>query len=140
MVSLSSSLLDCSDNDDGEHEHQEHAGDYSTRMDELFADQNEGDEEGSPSHSPRSERIEVTRATYREQLRDVLGSEPSGEYDDTDDMDHSLPHENAFSDDEHPTQSISDSYRPVSPCTLTDIVHPDVLNASHAPGNSCQTC
>lgn len=139
MVSPSSSLLDLSDNDDGEHEYQEHSGDYSTRMDELFADQSEGDEEGSPSHSPQPGRIEVTKATYREQLRDVLGSETAGEYDDTDDLDHSLPHGNAFSDDEHPTQSTSSSYRPVSPSTLPDI-HPGVLNTSYTPGNSHRTC
>jgi hypothetical protein len=104
MVSPSSSVLDFSDNDEGEHEHeyQDHPGDYSTRMDELFADQSEGDEEGSPSQSPRSGRMEVTKATYREQLRDVLGSETTGEDDEADDLDHSSPHRNAFSDDEHP--------------------------------------
>ena len=120
MVSLSSSLLDLSDNDGGEHEYQEHPGDYSARMEELFTDQSEGDEASSPSHSPRSERIEVTKATYREQLRDVLGSETTGEYDETDDLDHSLSHGNVLSDDEQPTQSTSGPHQPVSP------VHPDI--------------
>lgn len=139
MVSPSSSLLDLSDNDDGEHENQEHSGDYSARMDELFADQSEGDEEGSPSHSPQSRRIEVTKATYREQLRDVLGSETAGEYDEADDLDQSLSHGNAFSDDENPTQSTSGSYRPVRPSTPPDI-HPDILNTPYTPGDSRGTC
>lgn len=108
MVSPSSSLLDFPDSHDGEHEHEEHPGDYSARMYELFADQIEGDED-PPSHSPRSERIEVTNATYREQLRNVLGSETT---DEIDDPDRSLPHGDAFSDDEHPTRSTS--HRPVS--------------------------
>lgn len=113
MVSPSSPLLDLSDNDEGEHEYQGHPGDYSTRMDELFADQSEGDDEGSPSHSPN--HVEVTKATYREQLRDVLGSETTGEDDENLDLDHLLSHENALSDDEHPTQSAPDPQRPVSP-------------------------
>lgn len=137
MVSPLSSLLDLSDNDDGEHEYQERPGDYSARMDELFGDQSEGDEESSPS--PQPQYREVTKATYREQLRDVLGSETTGEYDETDDLDHSLPHGNAFSDDEHPIQSTSGPYRPVSPSTLHDIHH-DILITSYSPGNSRRTC
>lgn len=139
MVSPSSSLLDFSDNDEGEHEYQDHPGDYSARMGELFADQSEGDEENSPSHSPRSGRIEVTNATYRERLRDVLGSETTGEDDEADDIDHLLSHGNAFSDDEHPTQSTSDPHRPVSSSTYPGI-HADTLNTLPAPGNPRRTC
>lgn len=135
MVSPSSSTLDFSYNDGGEHEYQEHTGDYSARMDELFADQSERDEERSPSHSPRSERVEVTKATYREQLRDVLGSETTGECDESDDLDQSLPHGNAFSDDEHPTQSTSGPFRPVSPSALPDI-YSDIFNTLYTAGNS----
>lgn len=139
MVSPSSPLLNFSDNDEGEHEYQEHPGDYSTRMDELFADQNEGDEEGSPSHSPRSGGIEVTKATYREQLRDVLGSETTGEDDEADNPDHLSSRGDAFSDDEHPARSPSDSQRPVSPATPLWI-HADILNTLSTPDNSCRTC
>ena len=123
MVSPSSPPLDFSDNDDGGHEDQEHPGDYSARLDELFADQSEGNEERSPSHSPRSERIQVTKATYQEQLQDVLGSATTGEYDEADDLDHSPLHGNTSFDDEHPTQSTSGLYRPVSPSALPDIIH-----------------
>lgn len=110
MVSPSSSLLDFSDNNEGEDEYQDHHGDYSARMDELFADQGEENEEGSSSHSPPSGDVEVTKATYRECLRDVLGSETTGEDDEADDLDRG----NAFSDDEHPVQSVSNPQRPVS--------------------------
>ena len=127
MVSPSSSLLDFSDNDEGEHEYRNHPGDYSTRMDELFADGSEADEEGSPSQSPRSGRVEVTKATYREQLRDVLGSEATGEDDDADDLNHSSPHRNAFSNDEYPAQTASDPQRPVS-LSVPSGVHGDILN------------
>jgi len=139
MVSLSSSVLDLSDNDEGENEHQDHPGDYSTTMDELFADQSEGDEEGSPSHSPRSGGIEVTKATYREQLRDVLGSETTGEDDEADEIDHSSSHGNAFSDDEHHEQPTSDPQRLVSLTTLPGI-HADILNTLSSVGDSRRTC
>lgn len=138
MVSPSSSLLELSDNDEGEHEHQDHPGDYSTRMDELFTDQSEGDEEGSPSQSPRSGGIEVTKATYREQLRDVLGSETTGEDDEDDDPDHPSSHGNAFSDDEHTPRPASDPQRPVSPSTPTEI-HADTLDTLHTTDNSRRT-
>ena len=131
MVSPSSSLLDFSDNDEGEHGHQDHPGDYSARMDELFADQSEGDGEGSPSQSPRSGGIEVTKATYREQLRDVLGPETTGE--DDEDLDH------AFSDDEHPAQSASDPQRPVSLSTPSGI-RADILNTLQTTDNSRRAC
>src|SRR6201999_3635533 len=101
MVSPPSSLLDFSDNDEGEYEYQHHHGDYSTRMDELFTDQGEEDEEGSTSQSPRSGGVGIAKGTYREQLRDVLGSETTGD-DEADDLDHLSSHGNAFSDDEHP--------------------------------------
>jgi hypothetical protein len=136
MVSPSSSLLDFSDNDAGEHEYQGHPGDYSARMDELFADQSEGDEEGSPSRSPRSGSARVTKATYREQLRDVLGSEAAGEDDD---LDHSVSHGNAFSDDEHPAQSTSDPQRPVS-LTTPPCIHADAPNTLSTIGNSRRAC
>jgi len=126
MVSPSSSLLDLSDNDEGEHEYQDHPGDYSTRMDELFADQSEEDEENSLSHSPRSEGVEVTKATYREQLRDVLGSETTRDDDGADDLDHSSSHGNPGSDDEHPARSTSDPQRPVS--HTTPDIHTNILN------------
>ena len=127
MVSPSSSLLYFSDDDEGEQEHRDHPGNYSTRMDELFADQSEGDEEGSPLQSPRSGGVEVTKATYREQLRDVLGSETTGEEDEVDDPDHSSSHGNASSDDGHPPQSGSDPLRPVSPSTPHEI-HANTFN------------
>lgn len=114
MVLPSSSLLDFPDIDEDEHEYQDHPGDYSTRMDELFTDQSEGDEEGSLLQSPRSHH-KVTEATYREQLRDVLGPETTGEDDEADDPGRSLSPGYAFSDDEHLTQSTSDPQRPVSP-------------------------
>ena len=139
MASPSSPLLNLSDNDEGEHEYQGHPGDYSTRMDELFAGQSEGDDEDSPSHSPRSDRSQVTKATYREQLRDVLGSETTGEDDETVDLDRLLSHENAFSDDERPTQSAPNSQRPVSPRTVPSI-HSDIFNTFPTLGNSCRTC
>ena len=139
MVSPSSSLLDFSDNDEGEHEYQEHQGDYSTRMDELFTDQGEEDEEGSPSQSPRSGGIEVTKATYREQLRDVLGSETTGEDDEADDLDRLSSHGNAFSDDEHPTRSTSDPRQPVS-LTTPPCIHVDILSTLSAIENSCRAC
>jgi len=139
MVSPSSSLLGLSDNDEGEHEYQDHPGDYSARMDELFADQSEGDGEGSPSHSPRSGGIEVTKATYRERLRDVLGSEATGEDDDADELGHSPSHGNAFSDDEHNEQPTSDPRRPVS-LTTPPGIHADTLNTLSPIGNSRRTC
>ena len=130
MVSPSSSLLDFSDNDEGEHEYQDHHGDYSTRMDELFTDQ---DEEGSPSHSPRSGSVEVSKATYREQLRDVLGSETTGEDDEADDLDRLPSHGNAFSDDD--TRSTSDPQRPVS-LTTPPGIHVGVLTTLSTIDNS----
>jgi len=139
MVSPSSPILDLSDNDEGEHEYQGHPGDYSTRMDELFADQSEGDDEDSPSHSPQFDRMEVTKATYRERLRDVLGSETAGEDDETFDLDHPLSHENAFSDDERPTHSAPDLQQPVSPSTVPSI-HSDIFNTFPTLGNSRRTC
>ena len=138
MASPSSSLLDLSDNDEDEHVYQDHPGDYSTRMDELFADQDEEDEEGSLSQSPRSGGMKVTKATYREQLRDVLGSETTGEDDEADDLDHFLPHKNAFLD-EHPGQSVSDPQRPVSLSTPSGI-HADILNTLSTTDNSRRTC
>lgn len=138
MVSPSSSLLDFSDNDEGEHEHRDHPGDYSARMDELFADQSEGDE-GSPSQSPRSGGIEVTNATYGEQLRDVLGSETTGEDDEADNLDHSSLHQNAFSDDEHHEQSASDPQRPVS-LSMPPGIHADIPNTLPTTDNSRRTC
>jgi len=139
MVSPSSSLLDFSDNDEGEHEYQDHHGDYSTRMDELFTDQGEEDEEGSPSQSPRSGSVGVTKATYREQLRDVLGSETTGEDDEADDLDHLSSHGNAFSDDEHPTRSTSDPLQPVS-LTTPPGTHVDILNTLSTTENPCRAC
>jgi len=136
MVSLSSSLLDFSDNDEGEHEYQDHHGDYSARMDELFTDQGEEDEEGSPSHSPRSEGVEATKATYRERLRDVLGSDATGEDDDLDRL-SSLG--NASLDDEHPTRSTPDPQRPVS-LTIPPGIHVYILNALPTTDNSRRTC
>ena len=139
MVSPSSSLLDFSDNDEGEHEYQDHPGDYSTRMDELFTDQGEEDEEGSPSQSPRSGGVGVTKATYREQLRDVLGSETTGEDDEADDLDHLSSHGNAFSDDEHPTRFTSDPRQPVS-LTTPPGTHVDILNTLSTIENSRRAC
>lgn len=139
MASPSSSSLDLSDNDEGEHEYRDNPGDYSTRMGELFADQNEGDEESSPSQSPRSGGIEVTKATYREQLRDVLGSETTGEDDEADDLDRSSSHRNAFSDDEHQAQPGSDPQRPVSLSTPSGI-RADILNTLSTTDNSCRKC
>ena len=133
MVSPSSSLLDFSDNDEDEHEYQNHPGDYSTRMGELFPDGSEADEQGSPSQSPRSGRVEVTKATYREQLRDVLGSEGTGEDDEIDDLDRPSPHGNAFSH-EYPAQSASDPQRPVSP-SVSSGVHGDILNTFSTADN-----
>ena len=139
MVSPPSSSPALSDNDEGEHEYQDHPGDYSTRMDELFADQSEEDEEGSPSHSPRSGGAEVTKTTYRQQLRDVLGSETTGEDGEADGLDSSSSHGNASSDDEHPTLSTSDPQRPVSLAIPLDI-HTDILNTLPIAANSCRTC
>ena len=138
MVSPSSSLLDFSDNDEGEHEYQDHLGDYSTRMGELFADGSEADEEHSPSQSPRSGGVETTKATYREQLRDVLGSEATGEDDEAYDLGHSLPHGHAFSNNEHPAQSTSDPQRPVSPSVHSG-VHGDILNTLSTTDNPRRT-
>ena len=65
---------------DTEEEDQDHYGDYSTRMEELFSDRD--DEEGSSidgaTHS-RSNSLNVSSASYGTQLRDVLGSEHSGD-------------------------------------------------------------
>ena len=108
-------------------------------MDELFADQSEEDEEGSPSHSPRSEDIEVTKATYREQLRDVLGSETTGGDDEGDNLDHPSSLGDAFSDDEHPALPTSDPQRPVSLTTPFDI-HTKTLNTLLTVGNPGRTC
>lgn len=133
MVSPSSSLLNFSDNDEEEHEHQDNPGGYYARMGELFADQSEGDEEGSLSHSPRSGGLEVKKATYREQLRDVLGSETTGEDDETDGLDHPPLH------DEHAAQSASDPQRPVSLNAPLGI-HADILNTLFTADNSRRTC
>jgi hypothetical protein len=77
----------------------EHYGDYSTRMDELFSDQN--DEDGSETsgvYHSRSQSLDVTAASYRDRLRDVLGSEhsESGDFEDDEaeeEVERSLIHE-----------------------------------------------
>jgi vacuolar protein sorting-associated protein 8 len=59
---------------------QDNYGDYSTRMEELFSDQT--DEEKSPvdyaTHT-RFNSLDISAASYRDQLRDVLGVEHSEE-------------------------------------------------------------
>lgn len=140
MVSPPSSLLDFSDNDGGGHEYEDHPGDYSARMDELFAGQSEGDDD-SLTRSPRSESLEVTKATYREQLRDVLGPETTEEDDEVDGPGHLFSHGNALSDDEHLVQSTSDLQRPVSRSGPLGIhIHMLNLFLFSTPGNSRRTC
>ncbi|KAF5370704.1 hypothetical protein D9758_002023 [Tetrapyrgos nigripes] len=87
------SSLGFSDNeDDDEHEH-EHTGDYSTRMEELFED--EEDQNLDIHHDDDSEDDEgfiytgadadVSIVSYKDQLRDVLGPEHESEADSTED-------------------------------------------------------
>lgn len=66
---------------------EDHGGDYSTRMEELFG----GDEEdhGGESEDEEEEFVydgvdvdQVTGTNYREQLRDVLGPDDSSEFEE----------------------------------------------------------
>lgn len=81
-VAGSSSLLSFSDTDGDEDTHEDHGGDYSTRLGELMSDE----EEGSASSEDEDEGgflyqgVDAEPAGgYREQLRDVLGAEHEGD-------------------------------------------------------------
>jgi vacuolar protein sorting-associated protein 8 len=79
--------FDFSDHDASDTEHDEHLGDYSTRMEELFEDgeddadfrEKEGEEEEDDGEGFLYTGVDAADMPtgYQEQLRDVLGSEPS---------------------------------------------------------------
>jgi hypothetical protein len=77
--------FDFSDHGGSDEEHEDHVGDYSTRMDELF-DEGEGDLDARDEEEGKEDEGEdgflytgVDAANvstgYRDQLRDVLGQE-----------------------------------------------------------------
>ncbi|THU95630.1 hypothetical protein K435DRAFT_723399 [Dendrothele bispora CBS 962.96] len=84
------SSLGFSDNEDNdEHEFDEHPGDYSTRMEELFEDEEDGpnahidgdDSEDEEGFIYTGADADVSITSYRDQLRDVLGPEHEEEAD-----------------------------------------------------------
>ncbi|THH28379.1 hypothetical protein EUX98_g5796, partial [Antrodiella citrinella] len=73
-----SSLLSFSDTDGDEETHEDHGGDYSTRFDELMTDEenNSSSEDEEAEGGFLYEGVDAEPAGgYREQLRDVLGTE-----------------------------------------------------------------
>lgn len=71
-----------------EHDEDEddiHEGDYSTRMEELFDDENEGEEGGDDEDEDEEgfvytgEDVDESTGDYRAQLRDVLGPDAEDE-------------------------------------------------------------
>lgn len=77
----------------GEHVDEDHGGDYSTRMEELF----DGDEEEHGNDEEEEEFLydgvdarQVTRTNYREQLRDVLGPDDTSDVFEEEEIERSL--------------------------------------------------
>lgn len=79
----------------GDHVDEDHGGDYSTRMEELF----DGDEEdhGGESGDEQEDFVydgidadQVTRTNYREQLLDVLGSDDTSDVFEEEEIERSL--------------------------------------------------
>lgn len=87
MVSALSPSSDPASPHAQEHEHVDveiesdtegdHYGDYSTRMDELFSDPDEDETSTDGATRSRSQSLDFSGASYRQHLRDVLGSEHS---------------------------------------------------------------
>lgn len=79
--------LDFSEHD--EDEDDTHEGDYSTRMEELFDDENEGEggdeEDDEEGFIYDGEDAGESAGDYRAQLRDVLGPDAEEEEEDEDD-------------------------------------------------------
>lgn len=75
----------------GDHAGEDHGGDYSARMEELF----DGDEE---EHRDEEEEFlydgvdaeQVTGTNYREQLRDVLGTDDTSDVFEEEEVERSL--------------------------------------------------
>lgn len=90
--------FDFSDQGGSDEEHEDHVGDYSTRMDEVF-DEGEGDSDALDQEDEEDEEegflytgVDAADVStgYRDQLRDVLGPELTDDETEAHEVEKSL--------------------------------------------------
>ncbi|KAG8213972.1 hypothetical protein J3R82DRAFT_10721 [Butyriboletus roseoflavus] len=140
----------------GEHVDEDHGGDYSTRMEELFDD--DEDEHGGESGDGEEDFVYdgvdaelVTGTNYREHLRDVLGADDTSDVFEEAEVERSLLKEDPsekFGDHDSgepsaPAQIILDpASLPQSPFTKSAMATPPsepLLPPLHSPGDPLQS-